>query len=183
MDLQGFCWGVFNHAKVWFGGATYDGARSMLPQFLDKGVFAAHFANQPEVAAILRDAATLQPDERSPRRADLEALLPEAASRKALLNLFDLASTKHALVLVKSVWRHNGRGVSVAQIKAVGETTGTSGNDPDLGHMVGVEWLSQPMVTLNVGRLWGAINATLTPVDLEAALGTSWPSPRTTRPL
>ena len=37
VDVQGFLWGVFRLASIWFGGKSYGGSHDMFPTFLEKG--------------------------------------------------------------------------------------------------------------------------------------------------
>jgi hypothetical protein len=52
IDVQGFCWGVFNRNKIWFGGKSYHGTRDMLPEFMARQVYAVGFGRRDEIAAL-----------------------------------------------------------------------------------------------------------------------------------
>ena len=44
IDVQSFCWAVFSHPRIWFGGVKYDGWNEMLEPCREAGVFATNYA-------------------------------------------------------------------------------------------------------------------------------------------
>jgi hypothetical protein len=170
IDVQGFCWSVFSHSKIWFAGSTYGEMKNVLPRFLEREVFAIRYAMVPEVAGIMRGAATWQGKERTEKRTQLETLLTEAKVRIALLNLFDFAGEKDSIVFAKKTWVAESSQTNLIRISAVGWSIGKSDYDDQLGHMVGVQWHTKPDDLMDVSKFWNQVNSTLNPVPLDKAL-------------
>lgn len=169
IDVQGFCWLVFRTGKIWFGGAQYgsDHKRDMFPDFLKAKVFATNYATRPDIAAIMKDAARYDREERAAKRKVLARLL-EGRGERAVLELFDLTGLPNSLVIAKSTFRKNN--TSMIRIRGVGRTRPESASDDPLGHQVGVDWFAQPDERLTLGSAWASVNDTLSGVALDKAL-------------
>ena len=72
IDVQGFCWGVFSHYKIWFGGKTYGGNRDIFPELVARQVYAIGYAAREEIANLFKDVPAL----------DKEAVTPAPWSSK-----------------------------------------------------------------------------------------------------
>jgi AAA domain (dynein-related subfamily)/Mrr N-terminal domain len=170
IDVQGFTWGVFSHARLWFGGKTYSGTQDMLPEFISRQVYAVHFAARSEIAQLLQDLPALDKTERDERRATLERQLQRDTEKKALLAFFDLARAPGSLLLAKSVWYDQGVKRSLLRISGAARTGATTHFDEELGRQLSVTWLTKPDRVVVLGEHFPKPNMTLTSLPLDEAL-------------
>jgi len=168
LDVQGFCWGVFSTAYVWFGGTNYASTQEMLPRFRKKGVYGVGYGDTPEVAEILTRVPEMDTAERAERRSELERMLT-GGEREAVLQFFDLSSAG-GILLAKSTYFHQGAKKSLLRVRGLGLAGGEVGHDDDLGHTLKTEWRWEGNVTFDVGARWAKVNKTLTKVPLQDAL-------------
>jgi len=122
LDVQGFCWGVFNHKRIWFGGKSYGGTQDMLPEFMARQVYAIGFARRSEIAMLLTGVPSLDKGTRSARRVELISKSEKKSERAALVNFFDLLSEPGSILLAKSTWYDKGLEQSLLKISGVCRT-------------------------------------------------------------
>lgn len=171
IDVQGFCWGVFSHDAIWFGGKSYGGGRrDMLPEFMKRQVYAIGFGRRDEIATLLKDIPSLDKNARSVRREELKSKCENTNERNALVNFFDLASAPGSILLAKSNWFDRGLEQSLLRISAVCRTGDHVAYDEVLGHQISVEWLSTPDHVVEADEYFPRLASTLTLHNLEEAL-------------
>lgn len=171
IDVQGFLWGVFNSKRVWFAGHSYGGKENMLPTFVKRGCYGTNWAKRPEIAQLLEGARDLNPEERKARRASLEGSLSDAGERKALVAFFDLLTKPQSPILAKSVWFDKGMQQSLMRVGGVGYPGKNYEFDSALGHLLHVDWRSQPdEVFVLPGALFPKISGTLSELRVDEGL-------------
>jgi hypothetical protein len=183
IDVQGFCWGVFSHDAIWFGGKSYGGGRrDMLPEFMKRQVYAIGFGRRDEIATLLKDIPSLDKNARSVRREELKSKCENTNERNALVNFFDLASAPGSILLAKSNWFDRGLEQSLLRISAVCRTGDHVAYDEVLGHQISVEWLSTPDHVVEANEYFPRLVSTLTLHNLEEALDIIGLSPPRVQP-
>ena len=172
IDVQGFCWCAFRQNQIWFGGKTYDRNTDMLPEFIDRQVYAIGFAQRDEIAELLQDVPSLGKEARELRKTQLEEKCKDAKAgeRKALLSFFDLLAAPGSILLAKSSWFDQGLKQSLLRISGVCKTGSKASYDKNIGHQVSVEWLSTPEHTVEAKDYFSDVAHTLTVHPLEKVL-------------
>ena len=177
IDVQGFLWGVFSLASIWFGGKSYGGSRDMFPTFLEKGVYGVGWATRLEIAKYFReDSSTLTKDRGTARRQEFMAhLSPE--EQKGLAPFIKLLSRPDSVLLAKSTWYDKGVEQSLFRISGVCVTGKEYTFDSEDGHLISVDWLSRPDYVAPSGSYFPKIAPTLVELPLEDALTLIGPEP------
>jgi len=172
IDVQGFCFGVFNQSRVWFGGKSYGGSRDMLPEFVARKIYAIGFARRPEIAELFKDVPSLDKESRAARRTELESACASGndAERKALLSFFDLLSAPGSVLLAKSSWFDRGLQQSLLRISGVCVTGKHGSYDENIGHQISVDWRSTLDHTVEARDYYSDLAHTLNVHPLEKAL-------------
>jgi MoxR-like ATPase len=170
LDVQGFCWGVFSHKRIWFGGKSYGGTQDMLPEFMARQVYAIGFGRRTDIAALLTGVPSLDRETRSARRTELISKSEKKNERAALVNFFDLLSEPGSILLAKSTWYDKGLEQSLLKISGVCRTGDHVAFDEELGHQVSVEWLSTPEHIVEASDYYPDLAPTLSSHALEEAL-------------
>ena len=181
IDVQGFCWGVFSHNRIWFGGKSYGGSEDMLPEFVTRQVYAIGFGQREDIAKILKDVPSLSKEARDQKRSELEAMIGEAKAneRKALLNFFDLLSAPGSILVAKSSWFDQGLKQSLLRVSGVCVTENHVSFEEGIGHQVSVDWRSTSEHTVEAAEYYNDLAHTLAVHDLAKALDIiSQPAPR-----
>ena len=176
IDVQGFLWGVFSQASIWFGGKSY-GRRDMFPTFWEKGIYGVGWAKRMEIAEYFReDISALNKDQRDARQQELMALLsPE--EQKGLVPFIKLLSSPDSVLLAKSTWYDKGVKQSLFQISGCCVTGKEYTFDSEDGHLISVDWLSRPDYVAPSGSYFPKIAPTLVELPLEDALTLIGPDP------
>ena len=175
IDVQGFLWGAFNRAQIWFGGNTYVGD-DMLPAFVEKGVYGVGFAARPEIAEFFRgDISELKKD--GPRRQEFMALLAPR-EQKGLTEFIELLASRDSVLLAKSSYYDQGVEQSLVRISGVCVTGEGYEFDSEIGHLIPVDWLSRPDQIVSAGSYYPKIAPTLVKLPLEDALALIGPDPK-----
>jgi hypothetical protein len=172
IDVQGFCWGVFSRNRSWFGGKSYGGNTDMLPEFIARQIYAIGFGRRDEIAELLKDVPSLDKEERTRRRAELEEKCEgsKVSERKALLNFFDLLTAPGSILLAKSSWFDRGLQQSLLRISGVCQTGSHGSYDEEIGHQISVEWRSTPEHTVEAREYFADLAHTLNVHPLEKVL-------------
>ena len=177
IDVQGFFWGVFSLASIWFGGKSYGGSRDMFPTFLEKGVYGVGWATRLEIAKYFReDISALKKGQRDARRQEFMARLsPE--EQKGLAPFIKLLSRPDSVLLAKSTWYDRRVEQSLFRISGVCVTGKEYTFDSEDGHLISVDWLSRPDYVAPSGSYFPKIAPTLVELPLEDALKLIEPKP------
>jgi len=171
IDVQGFLWGALRHSRVWFGGKSYGSTQDMFPEFLKRGVYGTNFADRVEVAKQFVDLPQLKKDERDRRRTALEKMLSTPSEQKAMTAFFDLTASPGDLVFAKSTFFSQKLNKSILRISGVGIARGGYTFESQIGHLVQVEWRSQPYYDAElVGPMYPKLAGTLTSLPIAEAL-------------
>ena len=174
IDVQGFLWGAFNRAYIWFGGETYVGD-DMLLAFVKKGVYGVGFAARPKIAEYLRgDISELKKD--GTRRREFMALL-NPKEQNGLAEFIDLMASPDSVLLAKSSYYDQAVGKSLVRISGVCVTKKGYEFDSEIGHLIPVDWLSQPDQIVPAGSYYPKIAPTLVKLPLGDALTLIGPEP------
>lgn len=169
MDVQSFLWCVFQHADVWFGGATYDG-KDMLPAFGERGIYAVGYGASDAMRPLLVDLETLNAAERKARIATIGTSGASKSEVQALTSFVELAAKPGAVIIAKSSFYHKGAEKSVIRIKGTAAKREGGGYDTELGHFVNVDWGEPVSVDLNAGKFYPLVGGTLASLKLADAL-------------
>ena len=168
IDVQGFLWGAFNRAYIWFGGKTYESRYDMFPRFVEKGVYGVGFAGRPEIAEYFREGiSTLKKD--GPRRQEFMALL-NPKEQKALVQFIELLASPDSVLLAKSSYYDKKVEKSLVRISGVCVTREEYTFDSEVGHVIAADWLAQPDYVVPSGSYYPKIASTLVKLPLEDAL-------------
>ena len=169
IDVQGFLWSVFGQARIWFGGKTYGGNIDMLPEFLERGVYAVGFGREPDVVDILEGVSKLSGKDREERLHMLESSDLRSNAKDALTRFIKLvAEPAETIVIAKSTYAKGTQ--SVLRVAAVGRTGDAMPFDPEVGHQIQMEWLCEPTVDLDLSGGFGSVASTLNPLPVAEAL-------------
>ncbi len=174
IDVQGFLWGAFNRAYIWFGGETYVGD-DMLLAFVEKGVYGVGFAARSEIAEYFRgNIFELKKD--GTRRREFMALL-NPKEQNGLAEFIDLMASPDSVLLAKSSYYDQGSGQSLVRISGACVTRKGYEFDSEIGHLIPVDWLSQPDQIVPAGSYYPKIAPTLVKLPLKDALALIGPEP------
>ena len=177
IDVQGFLWGVFSRASIWFGGKSYGGSHDMFPTFLEKGVYGVGWPTRLEIAKYFReDISALKKGQRDARQQEfMEHLSPE--ERKGLAPFIKLLASPDSVLLAKSTWYDKGVEQSLFRISGVCVTGKGYTFDSKDGHLIPVNWLSRQDYVAPSGSYFPKIVSTLAELPLEDALTLIGPEP------
>ncbi len=174
IDVQGFLWGAFNRAYIWFGGETYVGD-DMLPAFVEKGVYGVGFAAHPDIAEYFRGDISKLKKNGTPRREFMALLNPK--EHKGLAPFVELLASPDSVLLAKSSYYDQAVGKSLVRISGVCVTRKGYEFDSEIGHLIPVDWLSQPDQVAPAGSYYPKIAPTLVKLPLGDALTLIGPKP------
>jgi hypothetical protein len=169
IDVQGFLWSVFGQTRIWFGGKTYGGNIDMLPEFLERGVYAVGFGREPDVVKILDGVSKLSRQDREERLHMLEISGLKSNAKDALAGFINLvAEPAETIVIAKSTFAKGTQ--SVLRIAAVGRTGDALPYDPEVGHQTQMKWLCEPGVDLDLSGGFNSVASTLNSLPVAEAL-------------